>query len=114
MKVFLAAVLFLAIGVLGMCVRILLKKDGRFPQTDVGENEAMRRLGIRCMKEGARRSMSNRYIKEPLADYLAEGMTTANHKASLKERFRIMAKHYGCFTAIAQHIWFIFRAFIKK
>ena len=51
MKVFLAAVLFLGIGVLGMCVRILLKKDGRFPQTDVGENEAMRRLGIRCMKE---------------------------------------------------------------
>jgi hypothetical protein len=69
---------------------------------------------IRCMKEGARRGMSNRYVKEPLADYLAEGMTTANHKASLKERFRIMAKHYGCFTAIAQHIWFIFRAFIKK
>ncbi len=69
---------------------------------------------IRCMKEGERHGLANRYIKEPLADYLAEGMTTANHKASLIERFRIMAKHYGCITAIAQHIWFIFRAFIKK
>ena len=66
------------------------------------------------MKEGERHGLANRYIKEPLADYLAEGMTTANHKASLIERFRIMAKHYGCITAIAQHIWFIFRAFIKK
>lgn len=69
---------------------------------------------IRCMQEGERLGMTNRYVKEPLADYLAEGMTTANHKASLKERFRIMAKHYGYVTAFAQHIWFIFRAFIKK
>lgn len=69
---------------------------------------------IRCMKEGEQRGMANRYVKEPLADYLAEGMTTANHKASLLERFRIMAKHYGQMTAITQHIWFIFRAFVKK
>lgn len=69
---------------------------------------------IRCMKEGERYGMANRYVKEPLADYLAEGMTTANHKASLRERFRIMAKHYGWLTAITQHIWFIFRAFVKK
>ena len=69
---------------------------------------------IRCMQEGEKHGMTNRYVKEPLADYLCEGMTTANHQTSLKERFRIMAKHYGLFTAIAQHIWFIFRAFIKK
>lgn len=69
---------------------------------------------IRCMKEGEQRGMANRYVKEPLADYLAEGMTTANHKASLCERFRIMAKHYGWLTTITQHIWFIFRAFVKK
>lgn len=69
---------------------------------------------IRCMKEGEQRGMANRNVKEPLTDYLAEGMTTANHKASLCERFRIMAKHYGWLTTITQHIWFIFRAFVKK
>lgn len=69
---------------------------------------------IRCMQEGERRGMHNIYIKEPLADYLAEGMTTANHKASLKERFCIMAKHYGLLPTIFQHIYFIFRAIIKK
>ena len=69
---------------------------------------------IRCMKEGESRGMRNIYVHEPLADYLSEGMTTANHKASLKERFRIMAKHYGLLPTVAQHIWFIFRALIKK
>lgn len=69
---------------------------------------------IRCMKEGEQRGMQNLYIHEPLADYLAEGMTTANHKASLKERFKIMAKHYGLLSTIGQHIWFIFRVLVKK
>ena len=69
---------------------------------------------IRCMKEGEKRGMKNLYIHEPVADYLAEGMTTANHKASLKERFKIMAKHYGLLPTIGQHIWFIFRVLVKK
>lgn len=69
---------------------------------------------IRCMKEGEKRGMQNLYVHEPLADYLVEGMTTANHKASLKERFKIMAKHYGLLPTIGQHIWFIFRVLVKK
>ncbi len=68
---------------------------------------------IRCMKEGEKQGMRNIYVKEPVADYLNEGMTTANHKASLKERFRIMVKHYGLLATILQHIWFIFRAIMK-
>ena len=69
---------------------------------------------IRCMKEGEKQGMQNLYIQEPIADYLSEGMTTANQKASLKERFRIMAKHYGLLSTIIQHIWFIFRVLVKK
>ena len=69
---------------------------------------------IRCMKEGEQRGMVNHYLHEPLADYLAEGMTTANHQASLKERFRIMAKHYGLATTILQHIWFTLRVLVKR
>ena len=69
---------------------------------------------IRCLKEGEQRGMQNLYIHEPLADYLAEGMTTANHQASLRERFKIMAKHYGLLPTIGQHIWFIFRVLVKK
>lgn len=69
---------------------------------------------IRCMKEGEKRGMINLYLHEPFADYLAEGMTTANHQASLKERFRIMAKHYGLATTILQHIWFTLRVLVKR
>ena len=48
-----------------------------------------------------------------LIDYLNEGMTTKNHKASLKERFRIMAKHYGLISTILHHGWFVIRLFYK-
>lgn len=49
-----------------------------------------------------------------LIDYLAEGMTTRNHQASLKERFRIMARHYGWASTVAHHAWFALRLLLKK
>ena len=48
-----------------------------------------------------------------VADYLQEGMTTRNHRASLIERFRLMCRHYGVLPTLAQHLWFIIRAIIK-
>ena len=48
-----------------------------------------------------------------LIDYLNEGMTTQNHKASLKERFRIMVKHYGWISTVLHHGWFVIRLFYK-
>lgn len=44
-----------------------------------------------------------------IVNYLQEGATTRNHIKSLKERFRIMTKHYGLFTTIFKHICFLFR-----
>lgn len=49
-----------------------------------------------------------------LIDYLSEGMTTRNHKASLKERFRIMVLHYGWASTVAFHLWFVLRLLLKK
>lgn len=46
-------------------------------------------------------------------DYRNEGMTTRNHKASLKERFRIMCKYYGYVSTILYHIWFVIRLIIN-
>ena len=65
---------------------------------------------IRVMKKA--RTLHNTHLI--LIDYLDEGMTTRNHKASLRERFRIMAHHYGTASTVLHHIWFIFRAIIKK
>ena len=49
-----------------------------------------------------------------LIDYLNEGMTTRNHKASLKERFHIMCKHYGYVSTVLHHIGFVFRLLYRK
>lgn len=44
-----------------------------------------------------------------IIDYLNEGTTTRNRMASLKERFNIMARHYGLAGTVARHIWFVLR-----
>lgn len=69
---------------------------------------------IRIMKEaeGMNLPLVNAHIV--LADYLKEGTTTKNHKASLKERFRIMANYYGLATTYLLHAWFVIRAVIKR
>ena len=60
---------------------------------------------IRCMKDA--RSIHNSHLI--LSDYLNEGMTTANRKASLKERFSIMVNFYGWWPTVVRHLWFFIR-----
>lgn len=64
---------------------------------------------IRIMKKA--QSLHNTHLT--VIDYLDEGMTTQNRKASLKERFRIMAKHYGMVSTVAHHAWFVVRMVVK-
>ncbi len=64
---------------------------------------------IRVMKKSKR--LHNTHLT--LIDYLEEGITTENRKASLRERFNIMVKHYGWFSTIMHHIWFVFRLAFK-
>ena len=65
---------------------------------------------IRVMKQ----TDSLVHLPFSVADYLQEGMTTRNHRASLIERFRLMCRHYGLFSTIAHHLWFAIRAVIKR
>ena len=51
MIVFLLALGLLAIGVAGMAVTILVKKDGKFPDGEIAHNKALRKQGIICAKE---------------------------------------------------------------
>jgi len=64
---------------------------------------------IRMMKKAS--SIHNTHLT--LINYLHEGMTTTNRKASLKERYRIMAHYYGQASTFLHHIWFVVRAVIK-
>ena len=51
MKVFLLALLLIALAVAGMAVTILVKKDGKFPDGEISHNKELRRRGIICAKE---------------------------------------------------------------
>lgn len=65
---------------------------------------------IRVLK----RSSSNVYAgRAPIISYLADGMTTRHHRASLWERYRIMCHHYGTGRATLAHLRFIPR-YLKR
>jgi glycosyltransferase involved in cell wall biosynthesis len=66
-----------------------------------------------CIKV-LRASTLNSYAGEaPIISYLADGMTTRHHRASLMERYRIMCRHYGTFRATLSHLGFIPR-YLKR
>jgi hypothetical protein len=65
---------------------------------------------IRVMKES--KDIVNTHLI--IVDYLQNGLSLQHHRASLIERFNIMAKHYGLLPTILRHLWFVVRAVIKK
>ncbi|MDR1405981.1 MAG: hypothetical protein LBI89_02100 [Prevotellaceae bacterium] len=45
-----------SIGLLGLCmaglaINMLVRKNGKFPETEIGKNSSMRKLGITCVKQ---------------------------------------------------------------
>ncbi|WP_455075984.1 glycosyltransferase family 2 protein [Porphyromonas catoniae] len=58
---------------------------------------------IRCLKVAKECT----FIPRPIALYLNEGTTTANHRASLIERFEVMSEHYGLFATLWRHLRFL-------
>ena len=69
---------------------------------------------IRIMKEAEKMQLPLHNVHQVVVNYLEGGLTDKNHRDSLKERFRLMSRHYGLFQTVAMHIWFIFRSIIKK
>lgn len=65
---------------------------------------------IRCLQRFHR----NCYIDRIIIDYLFEGVTTANHYASLWERFRIMSHYFGFFPTLFRHVGFFVRNLKRK
>lgn len=65
---------------------------------------------IRCLQHSRR----NEYIDDVLIDYLSEGLTTANRRKSLRERFRIMSYYYGLLPTMLRHAGFAVRFLRNK
>lgn len=51
LKILLAALVLVGLCVFGLCFNIIFRKNGHFPETDVGSNREMRKRGIVCAKE---------------------------------------------------------------
>lgn len=69
---------------------------------------------IRVMREARRRRLPLLNADATLACYTEEGQTTLNHRASLKERYNVMARHYGRIPTLMMHCWFAMRAVLKR
>ncbi|MFI3298637.1 MAG: glycosyltransferase family 2 protein [Rikenellaceae bacterium] len=62
------------------------------------------------MMECVRRAKSAINVHSVLSRFETGGATTANHKKSLRERFRIMRATFGLFTTLCYHLKFTFNA----
>lgn len=69
---------------------------------------------IRVMKMAQKQGLPLCNVQTVVANYLDGGMTEKNHKASLKERFRVMESNYGYFPTLFMHAWFAVRSVLKK
>lgn len=69
---------------------------------------------IRVMKMAQKQGLPLCNVQAVVANYLDGGMTEKNHKASLKERFRVMESHYGYLPTLFMHAWFAVRSVLKK
>jgi hypothetical protein len=51
LKVVVSSIIILLIAIVLFCIKIIIQKNGRFPNTHVGGNPALRKRGIRCIQE---------------------------------------------------------------
>jgi glycosyltransferase involved in cell wall biosynthesis len=65
---------------------------------------------IRCLKRATVVYNTHRV----LSNFLEGGLTGAQRKVSLKERYQIMCKNYGKFSTQILHLWFAVRFYATK
>lgn len=53
-------------------------------------------------------------VNAVVVNYLQNGLSLRYHRRSLIERFRVMSRHYGLLPTIGRHIYFVFRALVKR
>lgn len=69
LEVVVLSVIFLLICLVLLCVNILFKKNGKFPNTHVGGNPTLRKKGIKCaqtqdFEDGVRMNLFERMQQE--------------------------------------------------
>jgi glycosyltransferase involved in cell wall biosynthesis len=57
-----------------------------------------------------KKSRENQYTGLILSDYLMGGMSKQRHQQSLKDRFKVMRKHFGLGQTLLAHVFIVLRA----
>ncbi|WP_297178892.1 hypothetical protein [uncultured Porphyromonas sp.] len=71
MPLFIVSLLAVGLAVLLLAVGIIFKKNGRFPNTHVGGNRAMRERGISCHTSQHKEAQSHQNLAERVASHEA-------------------------------------------
>ncbi|MHC1779253.1 MAG: hypothetical protein AB9922_03330 [Bacteroidales bacterium] len=50
MSLIIISVIIIGIGVFLMSFNIIFRKNGKFPETEIGHNKEMRKMGLMCAK----------------------------------------------------------------
>lgn len=69
---------------------------------------------IRVMKEAEREGAPLVNVNTVVANFAEGGDTAQHHRDSLKERYRVMCRHYGSALTLLMHGWFVLRALSTK
>ena len=69
---------------------------------------------IRVMHEADRLGLALTNAHLTVACYTEEGTTTRHHRESLRERYRVMVRHYGHLSTFFMHCWFVLRNLSKN
>lgn len=68
LKAIIISVVILGLGILGMCVRIIVKKNGVFHSQDVGQSKAMHDRGIGCTRSQDRQAQRGNPLRLKVKD----------------------------------------------
>lgn len=63
---------------------------------------------VKCIEKSNTDNCMN--LKAVTIDYLCDGLTDKNKWKSLRERFKVMSRHYGLPKTLIKHFGFVFRA----
>lgn len=67
-KAIIISVVLLGLGVVGMCVRIIVKKNGTFHSQDVGQSKAMHERGVGCTRSQDRQAQRGNPLRLKVND----------------------------------------------
>lgn len=59
LTIFIIVVILIGLSLIGLGISLLVKKNGKFPETHIGKNKAMKDRGITCANTTDRQERQN-------------------------------------------------------